>query len=254
MIVRSGDWPRQYFIKGKVPPVKNQQTQGSCDAHTSTSIEERLYSFVHGMDVVFSPSYAYWMIRKLEGTLDQGDCGGQITSALIVPDPNAPGGTGNCPLSLMPYNPNVWTVAPTQTQIDATKNYPGGSYHNIGPIIANMKSCILSDYPFAIGIAVYDSFEDDSTAASGLIPFPNVDAENLLGYHALHCGIGFDDDKVCPNAPYPGAILLENSWGNQWGTTAPQSGERGFAWIPYAFLLNGNLTTDQRMAHLGRPW
>ena len=253
LVVRSGDWPKQYFLQGKIGAVKNQGTQGACTAHASTSLQERLYLQWRGMTPVFSPSFCYYLERKLEGTLGQGDCGAQISSTVIIPDPNAPGGVGNCPLSVMPYNENVCTVAPTQTQLDAAKNYPGGAYHNIGNVIANMKSCILSNYSFVIGVAVYDSFESDEAAASGLIPYPNVNVENCLGGHALHAGIGFDDTIQCPGSPNPGAIMFQNSWG-AWGTTAPQSGEQGFAWLSYDFLMNYNLTSDCRMGNLGRPW
>jgi len=254
IIIRTGDWPKRYFIKGPLGDVKDQGQQGSCCGHACSSLGERLYRFVHNMKPQFSPAYSYWMERKLEGTLSQGDCGAQITSALIVPDPRAPGGTGWCPLSVMPYNDAVCSVAPTQTQIDATKNYPGGAYHNIGNVIANMKSCMLSDYSFVIGVAVYDSFESDEAAASGLIPYPNVNVENCLGGHALHAGVGFDDDIQLPNSPNPGGILFENSWGTDWGCLIPQLGTRGGAWASYDFLMNPNLTDSVKMGHLGRPW
>ena len=104
-----------------------------------------------------------------------------------------------------------------------------------------------------IGISVYDSFEADSTAATGLIPYPDLNAENLLGGHALHAGIAYDDTIQCPNSPNPGAVMFQNSWG-PWGTTCPLTNESGFGWLPYDYLLSSDLTSDVRLGHLGRAW
>jgi hypothetical protein len=245
-------------LTGRVGPTKNQGTQGSCDGHMSSEIGERLYlrwkpqvPFVQ-----FSPAFAYAQERILEGTFSQGDVGATIESAVATPDPRAVGGYGFCPLSVMPYDANVCDVAPGAKQIAYASGYPGGAFHSLGNNLANIKSCILSDYTFGIGIQVYDSFESDETASTGLVPYPDVNSENLLGGHALHAGIGYDDDIQCPNSPNPGAVLIMNSWG-PWGIACPVvsiSTDPGFAWLSYDYLLNPNLTSDIRLGHLGPRW
>ena len=192
----------------------------------------------------------------MEGTLAEGDCGAQVDTSLIVPDPKA-GGAGWCPIGITGYTPGDITTPPSPAQLDAAKNYPGGARHTIGNNIANIKSCILSDYTCVIGISVYDSFESDSTAASGLIPYPSINTESLLGGHEMHSALGYDDEVQCPNAPNPGAVLTENSWGDSWGCLCPAptlATRRGFCWMPYDYLMNPNLTSDVRMGHLGSAW
>jgi hypothetical protein len=248
IITHTGAFPASAAITGKVGPIKDQGQQGSCDGHACSEMGERLYlrwkpeiPFVQ-----FSPAFSYYRERQLEGTVSQGDCGAQISSACIVPDPNAAGGIGWCPLSIMPYDDTDCSTAPDQVQLDAAAKYPGGAFHSIGNNIANIKSCILSDYTFVIGIAVYDSFESDQTASTGLVPYPATD-ENLQGYHALHAGLAYDDTMKLPNSPNPGAVKFMNSWGTSWG-------QDGFAWLSYDFLMNAALTTDVRLGHLGKPW
>jgi len=249
-------WPRRAFVSGRIPKVKNQGTQGSCDGHACCSFGERLYLRWKPQvgPVVFSPAFAYAMERILEGTFTQGDVGAMISSAVQVPDPKA-GGFGWCPLTDMPYDENVCNVRPNAAQIATAAQYPGGAFHTIGNVIANIKSCILSDYTAVIGVAVYDSFESDDAARTGLIPYPNLSRETLQGGHALHALIGYDDDIRCPGAPNPGAVWFENSWDVTWGTKCPVSDDPGgFGLLSYDFLANPNLTTDVKMGHLGKAW
>jgi C1A family cysteine protease len=256
VIAPKGPLPSAGSLTGKVGPTKNQGSQGSCDGHACSSNQERLL-LRWRPDVPFvqlSPSFAYALERTLEGTFDQGDVGAMISSAVIVPDPNSPGGVGSCPLSVMPYDQNVCNLMPNAEQLAAAKAYPGGAYHSIGNNIDDIKSCILSDYSFVIGIAVYDSFESDEAASSGLIPYPDIDTENCLGGHALHCGMAYDDTIQCPNSPNPGAVMFQNSWDVTWGIECALNGEGGFAWLSYDFLMNPNLTSDVRLGHLGKPW
>ena len=111
-VTRLGSLPPKGALTGNLGPVKNQGTQGSCDGHACSSNQERLLlrwktsvPFVQ-----LSPSFAYALERMLEGTFSQGDVGAMISSAVIVPDPNAPGGVGSCPLSVMPYSTFLYII------------------------------------------------------------------------------------------------------------------------------------------------
>jgi C1A family cysteine protease len=253
LIVRTGAFPVRAFVTGALGTTKNQANQGSCTGHGSTSQGERLYRRYKGVSPTFAPAFHYYIERELEGTLSQGDCGAQVSTSLEVAEN---GGHGFCPEDQMPYNPADCSTPPSAAALAAALQNPGGSWHSIGNNIANIKSCILSDYTGVIGISVYESFEDSLVEGSGLIPLPNLEVEQLEGGHEMHSIIGFDDTIQCPNAK-PGSVLTQNSWGDEWGIAPPEtslSTQRGFCWIPYDYLMNPVLTSDVRMQHLFGPW
>lgn len=259
LITRSGDWPVRKFLTGTIGPRRDQKQTGMCTGEGSTGMGMRLYRRWKGLSPIFAPEFTYALERIREGTFDQGDVGAEVATSLEVADPNMNNSNcvGWCPIDVSGYTPLDVSTKPSQAQIDAAKLWPGGAFHTLGNNIANIKSCILSDYSFAIGIAVYDSFEEDTTDASGLIPLPNLDVENQIGGHEMHAGLGYDDTIQCPNSKNPGAVLVENSWGLEWGCESPEPSlttGRGLCWISYDYLMNPNLASDVRMGHLGRAW
>jgi len=78
------------------------------------------------------------------------------------------------------------------------------------------------------GITVYESFEGDEAAKTGMIPMPNISGEQCLGGHAV-CAIGYDDNKQC--------LIVRNSWGTGWG-------DMGYFYLPYAYVQDPNLAED----------
>jgi len=58
-----------------------------------------------------------------------------------------------------------------------------------------------------VGFTVYESFEDDSVAKSGVVNMP-LPGEKVLGGHAV-CVVGYDDKTQ--------RFRLRNSWGPGWG-------------------------------------
>lgn len=238
-----------------LPPIKDQSDKGMCTGEGSCSMGERLYRVLKSAKVLFAPEFIYALERMREGTFSQGDVGAMVDTSLQVADPNVGiGCVGWCPTDVPGYTPYDITSPPSAAQLAAAKLFPGGAYHSIGNNIANMKSCVLSNYSGVIGISVYDSFEDESTATSGLIPYPNLGVETIQGGHEMHSLLGYDDSIRCPNSPNPGAILTQNSWSEQWGAKHPQTGVRGYCWLSYDYLMNTHLTSDVRMGHLGKAW
>jgi hypothetical protein len=215
---------------------------------------EFLYRKV-GKSPIFAPEFTYALNRMREGTFSQGDVGANVRTSVEVPDPKVgPGCVGWCPVEVPGYTPYDITTPPSAAQLAAAKPWPGGAFHAIGNNIVNMKSCMVSGYTFVIGIGVYDSFEEDSVAASGIIPFPNLNTESLQGGHEELAGLGYDDTIQCPNSPNPGAVLLQNSWSEQWGAKHPATGVRGYEWLSYDYLMSPSLTSDVWMDHLGKAW
>jgi C1A family cysteine protease len=94
-------------------------------------------------------------------------------------------------------------------------------------MLTQMKGCLASGFPFVIGFTVYESFESDEVAKTGRMPMP-APREHVLGGHAVMV-VGYDDKVE--------RFRMRNSWGTSWGL-------KGYFTMPYAYLLDDNLSDD----------
>jgi C1A family cysteine protease len=101
------------------------------------------------------------------------------------------------------------------------------AYARVVQTLGQMKACLASGYPFAFGFSVYESFESDAVAASGVVPLP-ASSEELLGGHAV-LAVGYDDASQ--------RFIVRNSWGEGWG-------QGGYFTMPYAYLGDRSLASD----------
>jgi C1A family cysteine protease len=90
-----------------------------------------------------------------------------------------------------------------------------------------MKGCLAEGFPFVFGFTVYDSFESQDVAKTGVVPMPSPD-ESVLGGHAV-VAVGYDDADE--------RFRVRNSWGTGWG-------QEGYFTMPYASLTNRGLAAD----------
>jgi C1A family cysteine protease len=101
------------------------------------------------------------------------------------------------------------------------------SYQRVVRSLSQFKGCLAEGFPFIFGFSVYESFESDAVAASGVVPMPGR-GERLLGGHAV-LAVGYDDADQ--------RFLVRNSWGTGWG-------QAGYFTMPYAYLTERNLSSD----------
>ncbi len=97
----------------------------------------------------------------------------------------------------------------------------------VTPTLNELKGCLADGYPFVFGISVYDSFESDEVAKTGIVPIPSP-TEQMLGGHCI-VAVGYDDATQ--------RFTIRNSWGTEWG-------DYGHCYLPYEYLTNGNLASD----------
>jgi hypothetical protein len=90
-----------------------------------------------------------------------------------------------------------------------------------------MKTCLNLGFPFAVGIMIYNSFETNIVAKTGIVPMPTPQ-DKLLGGHAVLC-VGYDDSRK--------VFIMRNSWGSKWG-------DKGYFYLPYDYLTSSTLTSD----------
>jgi C1A family cysteine protease len=94
-----------------------------------------------------------------------------------------------------------------------------------------MLTCLAEGFPFVFGFSVYESFQTQKVARSGIVNMPKK-KEKILGGHAV-MAVGFNQkDK---------RFLVRNSWGKDWGMS-------GYFTMPYKYLeeLAGDFWTIRK--------
>ena len=77
------------------------------------------------------------------------------------------------------------------------------------------------------GFTVYESFESQEVAKTGVVPMP-APGEQVVGGHAV-LAVGYDDSAQ--------TFMVRNSWGTGWG-------QAGYFTMPYAYLTTRGLSSD----------
>jgi C1A family cysteine protease len=175
---------------------------------------------------VFTPSrlFIYYNERVIEHTIGS-DSGAQIRDGVkSVSKLGAP------PETLWRYsdkNPGPFLEKPQETVYTEALKHQATTYQRVARTLPQMKGCLASGFPFVFGFSVYESFESEEVANTGQAPMPGSD-EQLLGGHAV-LAVGYDDSTQ--------RFLVRNSWGPKWG-------KQGHFTLPYAYLLDDNLSDD----------
>ena len=237
--LKFSELPPAFDLARWMPAVKNQLTLGGCTAFTASADRESLALQFEGKSPTLSPLFLYYVSRKIDGSLADGDCGstGETTCVALQE-------YGVCLESSDPFDPNLFQVMPSPAQALEAITWRAGAYHSLFNV-QDLKTCIFSGYRVRVGINVYDSFEND-IKSDGLMRLPDPDREQLLGGHEV-LAYGFDDSVKCPAAFDVGAFLVRNSWGAGWG-------RNGDFWMPYEAVVDPAIALDAKIQHLGGPW
>jgi C1A family cysteine protease len=165
--------------------------------------------------------FIYYNERAIEGTIDT-DSGAQIRDGI-----KSVASQGACPEPMWPYVEQSYANRPPAPCYKYAKLHPAVQYARVTQSVGQLKACVAAGYPFVFGFTVYESFESDAVAKSGIVPMPAT-TEMLLGGHAV-MAVGYDDAAQ--------RFLVRNSWGTSWGMG-------GYFTIPYVYLTDGNLADD----------
>src|SRR5467141_4027679 len=152
----------------------------------------------------------------MEGTV-HSDAGAAIRDGI-----KSVSAQGVCTETDWPYDISQFAVRPPQKPYDDALLTKAIAYQRIiNTSIAQIKGCLASGYPIVAGFTVYQSFESQEVAQTGIVPMPGW-FERSVGGHAI-CIVGYNDEAQ--------RLLCKNSWGISWG-------QQGFFTIPYAYLTN----------------
>jgi C1A family cysteine protease len=219
--------PTKVNLTSKCPPVFDQGQIGSCTANAiGAAIEfdrmkQRLSSFMP------SRLFIYYNERVMENTVNE-DSGAMIRDGI-----KSVAQQGVCAEKMWPYDPGPFppnphlTEEPTPPCYKEALKHTAVKYERISRNLSQMKGCLAAGYPFVLGFTVYDSFESDVVARTGKVPMPSP-ADGVVGGHAV-LAVGYDDAG--------NFFRMRNSWGTRWGM-------KGYFTMPYAYLLDENLSDD----------
>ena len=214
--------PPAFDRRGEQSPVRDQQTVGCCTGEALNGYAEwkQLQSLSDRSKFVpTSPEYIYARERIIEGTLGQ-DAGAMIGDGLAVLRQY-----GVCPESDYPFSTIDFNYVPSARADAAAAAHKIGLFHRI-PTVPLLKAAIFETGPCPIGVAVYESFESDSTINTGFIVKPDPRREQLLGGHALLV-VGYDDNLK--HGKSKGFFVIKNSWG-------ASCGDKGYFFAPYSYF------------------
>ena len=212
--------PASVDLRPKCPPVENQGQLGSCTANALAGALEFLELKNDAPLVDVSRLFIYYNERTIEHTI-MSDSGAQIRDGI-----KSLAKQGVCSEKKWPYVISKFEDKPTPACYIEVKKHLIISYHRI-LTLDEMRTCLAEGFPFMFGFTVYESFESQKVAQTGVVNMP-APGERAVGGHAV-VGIGYTDGDR--------RFIVRNSWGADWG-------EQGYFTIPYDYLSNRNLADD----------
>ncbi len=215
------NFPDKVDLTDQCPPVYDQGQLGSCTANAIAGaiefdqMKQKLDKFIP------SRLFIYYNERDIEGTVNS-DAGAQIRDGI-----KSVGNLGVCPEPEWPYDITKYSQKPSDTcYSDATK-HTVKLYQRLVQELGTMKGCLASGFPFVFGFTVYESFESQEVAKTGILPMPKS-KEGVVGGHAV-LAVGYDDNAE--------QFIVRNSWGDGWGL-------KGYFRMPYGYISQHRLASD----------
>lgn len=217
--------------------VENQGSIGSCTAHAGVGIVEYFERRAFGKYLDASRLFLYKVTRNLmQRTGDTGSFLRTTMQAMVL--------FGTPPEDHYPYRIEDFDEEPPAFCYAFAQNYQALDYYRLDPpgvspqdLLTTIRGHLAAGLPSMFGFTVYRSI-DQADQSKGKIPFP-VPRERIVGGHAV-VAVGYDDAVVVKNIDggpeTKGALLIRNSWGEQWG-------DEGYGWLPYRYVEE-RLATD----------
>lgn len=196
-------------LRSKMPPVFDQGQLGSCTANAIVAA----VMYTLGIQTMLSRLFVYWAERLMEGTVQQ-DAGAQIRDGVKVVATQ-----GAAPESLWPYVIAKFKKRPSAKAFTAALLMKIAGYHRVTGV-DQIRAALAAGLPVIAGFTVYQSFESQEVASSGVLNLP-APGEPVVGGHAILI-VGCDDAA--------GRWEVRNSWGLFWG-------QQGYFTMPYAYQL-----------------
>jgi C1A family cysteine protease len=204
-----------------MPKALDQLQLGSCTAN-ATNRAFRYDTIMDGKDCgELSRLWTYFFERSIEKTLDQGDCGAMGHDAFTVAKHGIPDET------LWPYDISKFEIKPPNEPRAYTLTK---EVRAVPQSLTAIQQALSANQTVPFGFTVYESFESEQVANTGIMPMPKRGEAVLGGHEVLACGY---------LKAHPHYILVLNSWNTSWGLN-------GYFLMPTSFLLDGSYASDLR--------
>ncbi|HEX8838216.1 MAG TPA: C1 family peptidase [Candidatus Acidoferrum sp.] len=209
-------------LRVDLPPCFDQGQLNACGPNAADGLLS--YYYEENGDG-FSRLQIYYATRQLEDT-QRNDDGVRLRD--LMKALQNPGAVSE---NIWPYDPAQVLQCPPSFPV-SDRRYTIKNYQRLTST-SEMIHCLWEGNPFIIGFDVYESFDSDQLARTGVMVYPTPD-EKLLGGHAV-LAVGYDlNFKYNRDLQHSGidfaqvgnaALLLRNSWGTAWG-------QDGHFWMP----------------------
>lgn len=214
--------PPKVDLEPLCPSVYDQGNLGSCTANALAGAFEFDLKKQGLVDWMPSRLFIYYNERVIEGNI-KSDSGAELRDGMKVLNQ-----IGTCDENEWAYIISKFAVKPKRSCYTIAKRHIVPCYSAIdNGSLYLMQQCLAKGFPFVYGFAVYESFESQETAETGILTIPLL-TETVIGGHAVLC-VGYDNETKM--------FKVRNSWGKDWG-------KGGYFFVPYEYMMNKNLTSD----------
>lgn len=213
---------KQIDLRPGMPPVYDQGDLGSCTSNALLASFDFARKKEGKSFITPSRLFNYYNERVMEGSI-QSDSGAQLRDGIksLVRQ-------GVCPESEWPYDLSKFADTPTPECYTSALKFQALSYKRIYASLNSMIYCLAGGFPFVFGFSVYDSFESDTVAKTGIVQMPDY-GEGMIGGHAV-LAVGYNMETRM--------FLARNSWSKKWGLD-------GYFWMPFDYVANSDLADDR---------
>ena len=206
--------PKSIDLRNRCSAVEDQGNIGSCTANAAIGILEFLDAVPDNTYVNLSRLFLYYNTRLLEGTQSY-DSGCTIRGTF-----KALNRYGVCPESRWPYTISKYKTKPNATSYKDALRRVVKSYYSVRTL-GEIKASLAQGKPVMFGFTVYEGFDSEEVARTGVAEMPGMN-EAVLGGHAV-LAVGYDDATS--------RLIVRNSWGVEWG-------QKGYFTMPYEFVTS----------------
>ena len=204
---------------GHLPTVYDQGSTNSCTGNAIAGAVQYGMRCQSRHDFVPSRLFIYYNERLMEGTTNSDD-GAYIRNGI-----KSVASHGVVSEELWPFDTNNITVKPTDNVYAEALKGVIKQYTRVPIKLHNIQNVLTHNIPIVFGATLFQSFESNEVARTGMVPMPSEN-ESIIGGHAMLM-IGSTDTH----------FIVRNSWGSGWG-------DGGYCYIPHEYLTNPDLADD----------